>query len=220
MRKTVTPTKYRQELKERILKTAMAEFKQRGVKAVKMDDIANKLSISKRTLYEVYANKEDLLLAGLRREVEEEDEAMHCFCEKPGLNVLEICIEFFHLKMRKLSAINPLFFSELYKYSRVVNFLQKKHERNDEHAKIIFARGIKEGVFRNDFDYDLMIRLNNTVMAYVMEEQLYKEYGMAGIFCNVVLLFMRGYCTLKGLEILDRSLERWPADTNYFAVNG
>ena len=131
MRKTVTPTKYRQELKERILKTAMAEFKQRGVKAVKMDDIANKLSISKRTLYEVYANKEDLLLAGLRREVEEE-EAMHCFCEKPGLNVLEICIEFFHLKMRKLSAINPL----------------------------------------------------------------------------------------KGLEILDRSLERWPADANYFAVNG
>ena len=183
MRKTVTPTKYRQELKERILKTAMAEFKQRGVKAVKMDDIANKLSISKRTLYEVYANKEDLLLAGLRREVEEEDEAMHCFCEKPGLNVLEICIEFFHLKMRKLSAINPLFFSELYKYSRV-------------------------------------IRLNNTVMAYVMDEQLYKEYGMAGIFRNVVLLFMRGYCTLKGLEILDRSLERWPADTNYFAVNG
>ena len=50
MRKTITPTKYRQELKERILKTAMAEFKQRGVKAVKMDDIANKLSISKRTL--------------------------------------------------------------------------------------------------------------------------------------------------------------------------
>ena len=64
-------SEHRQELKLRILRTAMPLFKQRGIKAVKMDDIAAALSISKRTLYEVYDKKEDLLLAGARHDHEE-----------------------------------------------------------------------------------------------------------------------------------------------------
>ena len=43
-------TAYRQELKGRILKESIKEFKKNGIKQVKMDDIANNLSISKRTL--------------------------------------------------------------------------------------------------------------------------------------------------------------------------
>ena len=59
-------TAYRQELKGRILKESIKEFKKNGIKQVKMDDIANNLSISKRTLYEIYPNKEVLLLEGLK----------------------------------------------------------------------------------------------------------------------------------------------------------
>ena len=59
--KNITPTIYRQELKGKILVTAMSLFKREGIKRVKMDDIAQALSISKRTLYETYENKEQLL---------------------------------------------------------------------------------------------------------------------------------------------------------------
>lgn len=59
-------SQYRNELKFRIIRTAMPLFKQKGIKAVRMDDIANILSISKRTLYEIYNNKEDLLLEGVK----------------------------------------------------------------------------------------------------------------------------------------------------------
>ena len=52
---------YKEALKDKILTTAMTAFARNGIRAVKMDDIANALSISKRTLYEVYRNKEDLL---------------------------------------------------------------------------------------------------------------------------------------------------------------
>ena len=58
---------YRQELKERILELAMQEFSLRGLRDIKMDDMAHKLRISKRTLYEIYADKESLLLEGLQR---------------------------------------------------------------------------------------------------------------------------------------------------------
>ena len=58
---------YRNELKERILEYSEKEFYANGVKQVKMDNIANYLSISKRTLYEIYPTKEDLLLECLKK---------------------------------------------------------------------------------------------------------------------------------------------------------
>ena len=58
MQSTATETTYRQELKEKILITAVELFHKNGIKSVKMDDIANELKISKRTLYEIYSNKE------------------------------------------------------------------------------------------------------------------------------------------------------------------
>ena len=46
MSKLTSPQAYREELKQRIIDVAMKEFWQKGVKAVKMDDIANDLTIS------------------------------------------------------------------------------------------------------------------------------------------------------------------------------
>ena len=66
MHRPNAPTEYREQLKDRILKTAMQEFLTNGIKQVKMDDIARKLGISKRTLYEIYGNKEELLFEGIK----------------------------------------------------------------------------------------------------------------------------------------------------------
>jgi len=52
-----TPSAYRKELRARLLDTAMKAFSTYGIKAVKMDYIAQTLGISKRTLYEIYDNK-------------------------------------------------------------------------------------------------------------------------------------------------------------------
>ena len=62
MHKDNLQTNYRMELPAKIMHVAMREFRRCGVKAVKMDDIASRLSISKRTLYEIFSNKEELLL--------------------------------------------------------------------------------------------------------------------------------------------------------------
>ena len=57
---------YRKELKSRIIDYAMGEFYKRGVRAVKMDEISQGLHVSKRTVYEIFGDKEELLLAGLK----------------------------------------------------------------------------------------------------------------------------------------------------------
>ena len=58
----------RVELKERIIERAMQAFKTHGIKCITMDDIAASMGISKRTLYEVFANKEMLLEDCIRKE--------------------------------------------------------------------------------------------------------------------------------------------------------
>ena len=62
--------------KRKIVDTALQMFNQRGCKGVTMDDIAQELHISKRTLYETFANKEELLAECLMG-VHDEIEAMH-----------------------------------------------------------------------------------------------------------------------------------------------
>ena len=69
---------YRRDLKERILTVAMQAFKLRGIRNVRMDDIATTLGISKRTIYEIYSNKEELLLDGIMRETRQGNATRNC----------------------------------------------------------------------------------------------------------------------------------------------
>lgn len=95
MYKDGSQTNYRIELPGKILKTAMHEFLHRGIKAVKMDDIANLLGISKRTLYEIYSNKEKLLLECMRMHEEDYDQHMLAYSKDTGHSVIDIIIEFY-----------------------------------------------------------------------------------------------------------------------------
>ena len=66
----------KKKLKEQIVETAMEAFTKLGIRCVRMDDIALSLSISKRTLYELFRDKENLLLEGLRMQQQQMNEAM------------------------------------------------------------------------------------------------------------------------------------------------
>ena len=56
----------REDIRNLILATAMEQFMEKGIKDVKMDDIASMLSVSKRTIYELFSDKEELLLEALK----------------------------------------------------------------------------------------------------------------------------------------------------------
>ena len=56
----------RDEVRNLILNAALEQFMSKGIKEVKMDDIASLLSVSKRTIYELFSDKEELLLEALK----------------------------------------------------------------------------------------------------------------------------------------------------------
>ena len=207
MKKDCTQTLYRKELKGKILRTAMEMFTQKGIRAVKMDDIATTLSISKRTLYEIYADKEQLLLEGVRLHHKEKSEYMENFSMRPEHNVMDIIIEFFHREMEDLAATNPQFVSDMHKYHNVTAYLEQEHERHNTETMFFFERGIREGFFRPDLDYQIVSGMGNIAMKYVVEAKIYKEFNMQHLFRNIVLILIRGFCTQKGIEIIDERLK-------------
>lgn len=199
-----TPTAYRQQLRKRILDVAAQEFRTKGIKSVKMDDIANLLSISKRTLYEIYDNKEQLLMESVREEFQDFDRSMQEVCDNPDLNVIDVVIEFYKLKIRRMSMVVPTYYYDLQKYPDILDWLNSQRSQRQSESTKFYEQGISEGLFRSDVNYDLISDVSNGVMDYVMEQQLYTRYPLTEIFRNVVLLYIRGFCTVKGVEELQK----------------
>lgn len=202
----VTQTLYKQELKGKILETAMQEFVTRGIRKVKMDDIARMLGISKRTLYEIYKDKEAILFEGVKKSEEEMDAHLRAFAETPTHTVMDIIIEFYHLQMDNLSKINPLFFTQLYKYPEISAYLDLRRKSRENNAMLFYEKGVSEGYFREDVTFGIVNAVGFSAMQYVMSNQLYKQYSLDEIFRNIFFLIIRGFCTPKGLEVVDKLL--------------
>lgn len=206
MKKINHPTEYRKELRGRILEVAMQDFIQRGIRAVKMDDIAGSLGISKRTLYEIFPNKESLLLEGIRLKQAMGEEEMAKYVTEKNPNTMDIIMKFYHMQMEELSSLPMTFITEISRYPLVTEFLRKKHQKSEENANRFFQRGVKEGYFRSDVDYELISRLGEGMTQNAIARQLYFQYEPQYIFRNIIFLFLRGFCTQKGLEYIDNTL--------------
>lgn len=196
---------YRLELRQKILQTAMQQFKEMGVKNVKMDDISAIIGISKRTLYEIYENKEELLLEGIKFDNERRDRVLKEFASQGERNEIEVLVKFVKMQMEDLNVINPLFFVEIHRYKRVVNYLQEYNEERRRSSMLFLRKGVEHGFFMEDINYEIVLEMGNAVMNHVMETKLYERFPIQEIFHNYVSVLMRGYCTDKGIE----ELQKW-----------
>ena len=111
------------------------------------------------------------------------------------------------VKVEFSKTINPTFFMELHKFSKVVGYLQNRHEKREKEAAVFFKRGIEEGYFRKDINYKLASRIGDMSMHSFMEKQLYQEFGVEEIFRSFIFVFIRGFCTQKGIKLLDSRLK-------------
>ena len=197
-------TAYKKALKGRILKAAMKAFAEQGVKAVRMDDVAQSLSISKRTLYEIYKDKEELLYQGVVQFDQEAKQSMSAYIEQAE-SVMDIILEAYQRRVVRTGTVNPLFYEDIQKYPRVVDYLKKERERTYAYFVELLRRGVIEGFFRNDIDYELVAQMFNAINTYVMTQHLLSRYTLQQVFANMLLIPLRGFCTEKGLQMIENS---------------
>lgn len=196
---------YRQQLRERIVDTAMHAFAEQGIRAVKMDDIAHLLGISKRTLYELYENKEDLLYAGVEKyRVIKERELIENVSKLN--NVIEIVLYSFYTKVDEFKTTSPIFYSDLERYPHVMEMLKKQKRHNRDRLMSFLSRGVEEGFFRDDVNFDIVVLLFEAIGQHVMGRHLYEQFNIEQLFFNMVFPSVRGICTARGVELLDQRL--------------
>lgn len=188
------------QVKMQVIKVAAAAFTQRGIKNVRMDDIASEMSISKRTLYELFSDKEELLVEVVRNYRNEVKESMARVAANAG-NVLEVIIGFYEMTIDEFRHTNRYFYEDIKKYPKVLEFLGEAHKENTDSALAFYRKGVEQGIFRDDVNYPIVQAMISGQMNGLMESL--PAYSLEEIFETLVFMHMRGISTEKGLKIVD-----------------
>lgn len=198
-------SQYKLGLRDKIVDVAMVLFLKRGVRLVRMDDVAHEMGISKRTIYELYEKKEDLLYEVVVKHFDQRKTVMTDVVTRCK-DVMEILLEVYHRKVTDFKNTNPLFFSEMIRYPQLQKFLTEQNLVMRQHSLDFYHRGVKEGYFRADVNYDMASLLFDVMGEYIMEKELYRQYSIEEIFKNIVFVSLRGMCTERGIQAIDRML--------------
>lgn len=195
----------REKLKIDVQNTAARLFRLHGIRAVKMDDISSALKISKRTLYEIYDNKHDLLLDVLIKLEEEVRVDIRKHAED-CTNVMDKLIIFFSIRAKFYSETNPKFFADIQKYPEILNRLKQRNEEHHRNSEEFFRQGVEEGYFLDTVNYKFLSRLCNKCMEELHNDEALGAISISEVFHSFICVVIRGFCTPKGIEQLDRFL--------------
>ena len=196
-------TTYRALLRERILERAMQDFANHGIRSVRMDDIAKSLGVSKRTVYEIFGDKEAMLFEGLKIYEERKRTYLQHYAEENGHHSIDIILEAYRMKVEEVRAVNPSFYTDLMKYPKLEGYMkQRQAQARDGYLKFM-QRGVEEGYLRPDINYEMIPLMFEAIGQYVLSNQLLQKYSVEELFSNYFLIALRGLCTSKGLEIID-----------------
>ncbi|HYO21147.1 MAG TPA: TetR/AcrR family transcriptional regulator [Flavisolibacter sp.] len=195
------------ETKERILVRAHELFNKYGIRSVSMDDISAGLGMSKKTLYQYFADKEELVDACFSGVMEHNRH--QCLADqKRAENPIHEVFLAFDMTKEMFSEMNPSVLFDLQKYHPAA--FKKFHEFKYSFLYNVITnnlqRGVKEELYRADIDVDVIARLriesvmlpfnaevfpNNRTHLVHIEQQLFEH-------------FLYGLATAKGQKLIQK----------------
>jgi AcrR family transcriptional regulator len=194
-------------IQERILEGAATLFKTYGIKSVTMDQLASHLGISKRTIYENFTDKDELL-AGVLKMMAEKQKSLTKRIIDESENVIVAIFRILEISRNHLQDISPAFFADIKKYHN--DFLYKnsgKCEMPDYRNNLqVVIKGIEDNLFRKDINPDLVNRCLYSLGKSTMDSDLYplEQFTMRDIVKNVYISYLRGISTPEGIDLINR----------------
>jgi AcrR family transcriptional regulator len=185
-----------------IVKSAMKLFQQKGIRDVTMDDIAHGLKMSKRTLYELFQDKENLLLYCVQTEGIKQRERLREYVAKAS-NVLEPVLYDLNFKMEALSKVAPSYFSDLRRYPKLVAFMAEMRREQRDIAVNYLSKGVEQGLFRSDVNFEIVYNVITTQFDIMISSDEFRKHTPFELFNNLVLNYFRGCATPQGVRIMD-----------------
>lgn len=195
------------DAKERILQKAHELFNRYGIRSVSMDEIAAQVGMSKKTLYQYFADKDELVSAVFSRIMTHNKE--QCIADRSiAENALQEVFLAFDMMQEMFAEMNPAVLFEMEKY-HPSTFAQFKAYRDEFLYKMIrqnMERGIAEDLYRSDIDIDVLTRyrLHGMMMPFNPEVFPNNRTHLVHIEQQLLEHFLYGLATAKGQQLIQQ----------------
>ena len=197
-------------MKEEIVKRALNDFMQYGFKTFTMDDLASKMGISKKTLYEHFPSKNDLVEAVLDYALDMSCKDVEAFVQGDGSVIENVYRN--QKKVKEIFNINS---------DRPIWELQKYYSKTYERMEIEFAKsdarfidkllekGWKEGLFREDINVNFYKTFYSSVQRLCSVANTFpeREFPFWDTIYTLMEYFFRILVNEKGMKELERVLQ-------------
>ena len=194
-------------MKKKILETARTEFIQYGFKSVTMDDIAKLLSISKKTIYEHFANKTELVKDCVEFVFDELSQDISQI-QKLESNPIEGLFEIKKIAIKHMAnkSRSPQFQLQKYYPEIYTKLKQKELKTMGKGFKKSLKRGIEMKLFRPAIDIEFITRLYFNGITGLRNPKLFPatEYDSSDLLENYLDYHLRAIATAKGIALLEQ----------------
>lgn len=182
-----------------------------GIKSITMDDVARELGYSKKTLYQLFRDKNELVSAVVDHQFNEKianlDQAM-----ENQENAIEAIFGFYKVQISLLREHKPSFVFDLKKYYKNVaeSLHQKRQDKILSAMKANLKRGKEEGLYRQDIDEDLITRIHFVRIESILSSGLFplEEILSMTFFTEVFKYHLYGVMSDKGRAYLGKNMDR------------
>lgn len=194
------------ELIERILKNSIELFRKYGIKRVTTDDIARETGISKRTLYENFRDKEEIIKSCIEYFTNEKKREVVEIIDKSE-NVIEAVYKICKWGEEIRKSFNPLFFEDLKKYHyKIYNDVIKNNSLRANNIQLLLKKGINEGYFRKGLNCEIIAIFIDEVVKIMHNENIFDpiKYQEKDLFNNIIMPYFIGISSDKGKELIEK----------------
>lgn len=209
---TTIMTEQTKEPSEELIMSIIEILFDNGMKATTMDSVAAALSMSKRTLYEIFDSKKNMIISVVRywhllrqRKIEA--------IFKDSQTVMEALARTFKYHQQMMKNINPEFFFDMDNHFPEVRREFEDYDRKwVDKLMYVINIGIEQGVFRPDVNHQIFLHLMRIQMESLkrMEEVFPPGIKIKDAFDCISQGFLRAIATNEGLDIIDTFYEDNP----------
>lgn len=198
------------ELRKKIISRVCALFNKYGIRTITMDEVASELGMSKKTLYELFDDKKDMIRQVLEWEMEERAKKFRALSEKK-LNALEEVFEVNRIVMQLVREFNPAKHHDLKKYypDLFEKMTTKQRGRTFQSMLANLKKGKKEGLYRKDLDEEVIAKLYISRMEVPMTSDFVspEEFTSEKFLNQAFLYHIHGIANEKGIAVANEILK-------------
>jgi AcrR family transcriptional regulator len=200
------------EVKERILKAAEELFMQYGFRSISMDDIARHICVSKKTIYQFFQDKDEIVNITVRRHFDKEREVCHHMIFNNAENAVDELMLVSKFVKANAMNINPAVIFDLQKYHPTAWQILKEFKQEFILQQILrnMRQGVEEGLYREDIDIEVLARLRLEEVQLGFDSSLFPpaQFDLYNTQMQLLEHFIRGIVTEKGLALFNQYRNR------------